>query len=720
MHLFRSTNVVAGTLALLVLTAGAARALDGQIDVQGNRQEGRAGGEEYRTSILYLDDSFEQVFRFTPSLAGRLQFRNRREDLTSRYGGLSSELSNILNQPTASLTFRGGNLRALLSASAFRKTWSGAGLGGTRDERLEWGANVRGVPGWGDWYARYQDTDSWRREALVPEIETRDRQLSAGVERSWLRIGNLRYGYTRSDNRAVTDGNRRLYTSHNVQYRKSGLLDAGRVRYALDARSRLLRQTIELGGDRRSLLVPLNVGYVLDDTPENLDPLEPAPTPLPALADLDREQPAGLDLGDEQSVVREYGGDYRNLVVDFGETTAVSRAVIYIADVVRFPAFLQWRAFVNDDPEGVAWTELAPGAADVAYRDWGDGRQGWVFTFTGGVAARRLKLVDVKTGPTEAVIALTELEIEGPGPAGAGASTSGIARHQVDGSLEYDIRRDLTLAYDASFDERNDEDGSRDLSGSSHRLGATWRRGVWTAGGAYHLNRLESPSRSSTDVAGYALSLTRRDGPRLWSRLGWSRLVDRSRDLDKATENASLDVAWQPAPALRLQQQVSHARLDDYATTSDSRSWTVSTTVVCSPKPRLNLNLRRVNRWVSAVAGAGFEPFNDTQLDIGWQIFPLLAVNSLARYEQRRQDDWMLRHYLTWSPLPGGSVSLLVSLSDQQDTRTDTHQQGASLQAVCRARPRLTLEGGCEVQEYERGGERNSPFNTNFRVHWSF
>ena len=128
----------------------------------------------------------------------------------------------------------------------------------------------------------------------------------------------------------------------------------------------------------------------------------------------------------------------------------------------------------------------------------------------------------------------------------------------------------------------------------------------------------------------------------------------------------------------------------------------------------------RDSRWVSTVAGAGFEPFNDTQLDVGWQILPLLTVNSLARYEQRRRDDWMLRHYLTWSPLPGGSVSLQVSLSDQQDTRTDTHQQGASLQAVCRARPRLTLEGGLEVQEYERDGERNSPFNTNFRVHWSF
>ncbi len=720
MHFDKSINVFAGTLALLMIAAGAAHALDGQIDVQGNRQEGRAGGEAYRTSTLYLDDSYEQVYRFTPGLAGRLQFRNRREDLTSRYGTISSELSNVLNQPSASLTYRGGNLRALLSAGAFRKTWSGAGLDGYRDERLDWGANVRGIPGWGDWYARYQDTASWRREAPLPEIETRDRQLSAGVERSWRRYGNLRYGYTRSDNRSVTDGNRRLYTSHNVQYRKSGLLDAGRVRYALDARSRLLRQTIQLGGDRRSLLMPLSIGCVLDDTPENLDPLEPSPTPLPALADLDFDQPAGLDIGDEQSVVREYGGDYRNLVVDFGETTEMGQAVLYVADVVRFPAFLQWRVFVNDDPEGVAWTELAPGAADVAYHDWGNGRQGWTVVFAGGTAARRLKLVDVKTGPTEAVIALTELEIEGPAADDDGETSSDVARHQIDGSLEYDIRRDLTLAYDASFDERDYEDDSRDLSGNSHRLGATWRRDVWTAGGAYHRNRLESPSRSSTDVEGYALSLTRRDGPRLWSRLGWSRLVDHSRDLDKATENASLDVAWRPAPALSLQQQVSHARLDDYASSNDSRSWTVSTTVTCSPKPRLNVNLRRVNRWVSTVAGAGFEPFNDTQLDVGWQIMPLLALNSLARYEQRLRDDWMLRHYLTWSPLPGGSVSLQVSFSDQQDTRTDTHQQGASLQAACRARPRLTLEGGLEVQEYERDGERNSPLNTNFRVHWSF
>ncbi|MBK9304943.1 MAG: hypothetical protein IPM94_13990, partial [bacterium] len=44
--------------------------------------------------------------------------------------------------------------------------------------------------------------------------------------------------------------------------------------------------------------------------------------------------------------------------------------------------------------------------------------------------------------------------------------------------------------------------------------------------------------------------------------------------------------------------------------------------VVCSPKPRLNLNLRLVNRWVKRrMAGAGFEPFSDTQLGVAWQIF---------------------------------------------------------------------------------------------------
>lgn len=718
MQLSKSTIAIAGIASLLVLAADAARALDGQFDVQGNRQQGRAGGEAYTTSSLYLDDSYEQVFRLAPGLAGRLQFRNRREDLSSRFGGIESDLTTVLDQPSVSLTYRGGNLRALLSAGAFRKTWRGAGLDGIRDERLDWGANVRGVPAWGDWYLRYSDTASWRRETPPTETENRDRMLSAGIQRSWQRYGDLRYGFTRSDTRSVSSGTKRLFTSHSSQYRKSGRLDGNRVRYALEARSRFLHQTIDLGGDRRSLLVPLSIGYVLDGTPESLDPLEPAPTPLPALADLDRDQPAGLDLGDEQAVVREYGGDYRNLVVDFGETTEMTQAVLYIADIVRFPAFLQWRVFVNDDPEGVAWTELAPGAARAAYQDWGNGRQGWLIEFPSGIAARRLKLVDIKTGPTEAVIALTELEIEGPGS--SATSESDVSRYQLIGNLEYDARRDLTLTYDASFEERRFDDAARDLSGADHRLGATWRRGLWTASGSYHVDKLESPSRSSTDVTGTTLSLTRRERERLWSRLGWSRLVDHSRDLDKVTENVSLDVAWQPAPAFRLQQQVSHARLDDYASTQDSRSWTVSTTVTCAPKPQLSLNLRRVNRWVSTVAGAGFTPFNDTQLDLGWQIRPLLSLNSLARYEQRLRDDWMLRHYLTWTPLPGGSVSLQFSLSDQHDTRTDTHQQGASVQAVCRARPRLTLEGGLEVQEYERDGERNSPFNTSFRVHWSF
>ncbi len=718
--LSKSTFVVAGIFTFLVLTAGAALALDGQFDVQGNRQEGRAGGEAFTTGSLYLDDSYEQVIRFAPGLAGRLQFRNRREDLTSRYGGLATDLTTVLNQPSASLTYRGGDLRALLSAGAFRKTWRGAGQDGFLDERLDWSANARGVFGWGEWYLRYNDTASWRREAPLPETENRDRMLSAGAQRTWQRCGELRYGYTRNDTRIVSSGISRLFTSHSLVYRKAGRLEDNRLRYAVEARSRFLRQDIDLGGDRHTLLVPLSVGYVLDGTPESLDPLEPLPTPLPALIDLDLDQPAGLDIGDEQSVVREFGGDFRNLVVDFGETTTMNRAVLHVADVVRFPAFLDWRIFINDDPEGVAWTELPPAAANAVYQDWGNGRQGWLIDFTAGVAARRLKLVDVKTGPTEAVIALTELEIEGPATGTAASSGSAVSRYQLAGSLEYDARRDLTLTYDTSFDERRFDDGSRDLSGADHRLGATWRRGAWTAGGSYRVDRLESPTRSSTDVTGYAFSLTRREHDRLWSRLGWSRLADHSRELDKVTENASLDVAWQPAPALRLQQQVGHARLDDAVTTSDTRSWTVSSTVSCSPKPSLSLNLRRVNRWVSAVAGAGFTPFNDTQLDLGWQIRPLLTLSSLARYEQRFRDDWMLRHYLTWIPLPGGSVSLQMSLSDQHDSRLGSHQQGASLQAICRARPRLTLEGGIEIQEYERDGERNSPLNTSFRVHWSF
>jgi len=41
--------------------------------------------------------------------------------------------------------------------------------------------------------------------------------------------------------------------------------------------------------------------------------------------------------------------------------------------------------------------------------------------------------------------------------------TNNYPSYQLDGSLEYDIRRDLTLAYDASFDERDYEDGALDL-----------------------------------------------------------------------------------------------------------------------------------------------------------------------------------------------------------------------------------------------------------------
>ena len=51
-------------------------------------------------------------------------------------------------------------------------------------------------------------------------------------------------------------------------------------------------------------------------------------------------------------MVRQYGGDYRNLIFDFGEIEEMSQILVYVDREVRFPDLNQWLVYVSDDPEG--------------------------------------------------------------------------------------------------------------------------------------------------------------------------------------------------------------------------------------------------------------------------------------------------------------------------------------------------------------------------------
>ena len=66
-------------------------------------------------------------------------------------------------------------------------------------------------------------------------------------------------------------------------------------------------------------LLPSAGGFWIDDSPSLLDPLEAQPELVPALYDNDRTTSTTINLGDEAPRGRDYGGDYRNIYLDFGE-----------------------------------------------------------------------------------------------------------------------------------------------------------------------------------------------------------------------------------------------------------------------------------------------------------------------------------------------------------------------------------------------------------------
>ena len=66
-----------------------------------------------------------------------------------------------------------------------------------------------------------------------------------------------------------------------------------------------------------------------------------------------------INIGDNASVVRQFGGDYRNLGLDFGEPEPFTAMILYVDRVVRFPELIEWLVYVSDDPEGRDWGESA-------------------------------------------------------------------------------------------------------------------------------------------------------------------------------------------------------------------------------------------------------------------------------------------------------------------------------------------------------------------------
>ena len=716
------TLPAAALTACLALAASPAAGLDGLLETRGDVQEGRAGGESYHTRVWQHEARVEQRAEWAQLVSLSLRYGVVRESWRSRIGELRSDFRTETQQPAVTAGLRHGHLRLGGNAGGYRRDYDGSGQDARRDERLDYGA-------YGAWdglrlrsHLRWVYAASWRDdEATGTEQETRESSLSAGARVDLPPAGEFGYEYVENRHRGVTLGYLSEFRSHNLQYRGQARFAEGRGRAAVQLRSRRTDQRLETGiASGLAYLPPVDGGFLVDDTPEILDPLEPGLTRLPALWDNDRAAPTGLDLGDDQPPGREYGGDYRNVQYDLGDVREVSLARLYLDRIVLFPAFWRWRVFVTEDPEGRTWTELGPDAVTVAYREFDSSQRAWEFAFPAPVSARFLKLVDEKLGATLPALQATELELYGPAAGAAGPTTTGFWRHRLEGEVSYQLHRNVTARYSLNLDERRYDGEGADLSGASHLASARWSRRTWAVQGAVEEHDLRSDERRNTDLSSQALTVGRGIGTSRQASLAWRRTADHSRGLDKTQHTWLLDVAWQLAPQLHLTQKVSHGRLDDRALAARSSSWIVTTDLRGQPRPSLFCDLRPVERWVDQPGGVGFARFSDTQLLVRWSVLPLLSLDSEVQRQRRERSDWVVRNAVAWTPAPGGSVQLTLSAHDFQDTRADIRQRGVGGLAVWRPRPRLEIEGSVEKSRYERQGETNWPLSTGLRANWTF
>jgi len=714
--------VAALAAGLLAWAAPAsAPAVDGWLDLRGDRQEGRSGADAYVTEIVRAEARADERVDFTRALYLQVRYGILREATWSRFGGLSSDYETITQQPHAILSFQAGEARVGLTAEGYRRDYEGAGLAGRRDDRFAYGGWAQASRDRLRLHARWLETGTWRDDDLGAETaDTRERNATAGARLGLAGGGEASYAYTENDHRDETDGNRNRTRQHALQYRGGAGVGRG-VRLSWDARTSRFTQLLEgplTGG--RAYLVPLGGGFLLDDSPEILDPLEPGLTSVPALFDNNRAAATAINIGDDAPPVREFGGDYRNVQLDFGSPRELGLALLFVDRIVLFPQLVSWRLFVSDDPEGRLWTELPADAAAVAYREWDASQRGWEVVFAPGVTGRFFKMVDVKTGPIGADLFLTELEVYDRSEGTRDETRDGLWRHRLDAEAAWAPGGRWQARYALSLDERRYDEAERNLSGVSHAGRVDWREGLWSAGASLELQRLRGLRRRDTDVRVWGLNVARGRGTPVTTVLAFSRQDDRSRDDPRVTDSATLQNRWAVAPALTWSQRLSHSRVNDPAYDDRSRAWTLDTSVRATPRPAVGVDLRLTERWVSSEAGAGFTRFTDAESQVTWSPRPLVSLSSFVRYQVRARADWLLRHLLTWTPLPGGSVELRLSLSDYDDQRSDIRQRSAGGGVAWRPRPRLFLEGGVEKSRFERLGERSWPLSANVRANWTF
>jgi len=709
--------------ALVLALATAAQALDGRAEVRTNHQEGRVGETAYSSDNRWDLVGMDEMIRFSRTSSLRLEYTARREILRGSSAGTSVDNHQVVLTPAAHLSWQLDGLRLTAHGRGNRIDRDDTGLPTQRDDSLEYGlwSNLRLSRLLLD--MNFQESASWRR-TTGNDRENRERSGRATIRYELSDNDEVRYQYSRVELDAVTFGHRTTFDTHQVQYRGDHGFAADRGRVSVSAlRSRFQQRDAFDTLASEQYVLPETAAWYLDDTPGQLDPLENQPQPVPALIDNDRTTPTVINLGDNATPVRDQGGDYRNLVLDFGEMQSLDAAYLYVDRRLTFlPQLMAWDLYFSDDAEGFDWGLPVPaGQWSATWFELETGRQGWEIRFAGGeVTHRRLKLVNRKLGPTMGDLFVTEFE-----PFTTSLSTEPELRSRQDrtmlnGELAYALHPRLRFRYGASLDRRDQGGDDGRLNRTNNTVTMDWRRNSWLLSGQLQANRESAPGDLDTDSNTRLLSLSRRGTGRLGANLSWMVTEDDNYNARYRTEAVTADATWRAAPALTFSQKLSRGwRKSDFGT-GDSDSWVLSSEIQSAPRPSLRVDLRRTERWVSQEAGVGFTTYSESQADANWEIMPLLTWNGQVISQKRDERDWMIRNSLAWTPLPGGSMALSFQASDYQDSRTDQMRRGAGATADWRPRPRLTLSGSVD-KSFERLAGRDSwPLSFQFRGYWTF
>ncbi|MBU8871658.1 MAG: hypothetical protein KOO60_12400 [Gemmatimonadales bacterium] len=695
--------------------------MNGVFGARGNHQEGRSGAFAYSADNLHLTSSLDERIRVTPDLSLRLGFLSTWESRDSRIGSATTEFDKWIRRPQLSLSYITSPFRVGWSWYGLRTEQKVQGLTTYQDDRFDNSVWANLDLGRGKIETRWQG-GSVEREETVGLQENSDNLWHTSAQYRLSDSDQFQYAYSRSSNHAVTLGSRSIYDRHSLEYQGARRFAGGRGRVALTTRSNFFRQqTIKAVAGSWDYLEPDWTGYQLDDTPEFRDPLEAEPVLVVGLSDNDLDSSSGINIGDAAQQVREFGGDYRNIIYDFGDPEEIVAANLYIDVPLGLPGLVQWMVFVNDDPDGREWgTALGEDQVRVVYREWANGRQGWEIRFPDPVTHRRLKLVNIKLGPTEPDIFVTELEVFRPVSAQQLKSESASHRHRISGTAGYQVNPDLNFSYGVTVDLRRFEVEGRNSTRAGHVAGFDWRTRGWVLAAKYQDSRRWRESNTDTDINSQTLSLTPVIKGEFHTRLSAGRSQDSSQGRDHSTINLSSDSTWDAAPQLSFSQRVGYGLRRDLIQDIRSHSIALVTRMRSAPRRTLRVDLMHRDRWVSREAGYGFMTFNDTEGLVAWSITTQIAASSRIRYQVREEGEWVLRHFLSWSPVPGGKLEMRLYLNGFRDTRNDSSQRGQGISVTWHPRSRLYLEGGYNASEFSQGDEESSPVNVHFRGTWSF